>query len=181
MEETPVLSWKLVTTTLSTPFIKAWAVYTQFLNIVFDVFAWHVLYAARTINVILNLQWVNTLNVFQNIGYNMYMPDSRGNRSMHASMLLFAATIAGVTMYSEILKYVRLTEYQFSTGFYASLTLLLGIVQLAFTRRENEKFRVEHISNPAQQPNASTSEVATEELEEHVSEEPVTAKKKSLK
>lgn len=116
------------------------------MNIAYDVLSWHVTYFAKVINLFLNLQWVGTLNIFQNIGYNMYMADSRGKRSIHASMLLFSATLAGVTMYAEIWKFVVIRDFQFSTGFYAALTLLLGIVQLAFTQRENQKTKTEMVS-----------------------------------
>jgi hypothetical protein len=121
------------------------------------------------------MQWMDTLNVFQNIGYNMYMPDSRGNRSLHASMLLFGAVIAGITLWTEILRFSRISEYSFSTGFYTSLGLLLGIVQLAFTHRENKKLTTEH---PVEEHVTKSEE--TEPVAEETEPEP-TEKKKSLK
>lgn len=142
-QDTEALSFSLVLKWFTTPFVLFWRGYTHVLHVAYDVTAWHVHYIAQVINLFLNMQWVTTLNIFQNIGYNLYMADSRGNRSIHASMLLFAAVIAGLTMYAEIWKFVVLRDFHFSTGFYASLTLLLGIVQVAFTRREGQKLKSE--------------------------------------
>lgn len=168
--EATTLSFPLVLKWAAFPFVKAWEGYTFALHTAYDVLSWHVSYAAKVLNLFLNLQWVGTLNIFQNIGYNMYMADSRGNRSIHASMLLFSATIAGITMYAEIWKFVVLRDFQFSTGFYAALTLLLGIVQLAFTQRENQKTKAEM---------ASSEPVVHEE--EEISEVKTVGKKKLLR
>jgi hypothetical protein len=165
------LSFSLVLKWVAFPFVKAWEGYTFALNTAYEVLSWHVSYAAKVINLFLNLQWVDTLNIFQNIGYNMYMADSRGNRSIHASMLLFSAIIAGVTMYAEIWKFIVWRDFQFSTGFYAALTLLLGIVQLAFTQRENQKTKAEMLYSEKIEP----------EEDKSISEVKVVSKKKIIR
>jgi hypothetical protein len=74
-------------------------------------------------------------------------------------------------MYAEIWKFIVWRDFQFSTGFYAALTLLLGIVQLAFTQRENQKTKAEMLYSEKIEP----------EEDKSISEVKVVSKKKIIR
>jgi len=51
------------------------------------------------------LRWKKGHNAFQNLFANLYLPDSKGDLSMHTTILVFVMALTGVTLIAELAKY----------------------------------------------------------------------------
>ena len=135
----PVLSIQYLKDSAKSGWKKFSAGYKAVGKFILDALTSHLIYLVKLANIPFNFQWKEGANIFQNIGYNMFAIDSRGRRSMHTTLMWLAALTSIIALFSEIWRFSTTKEYQFSTGFYTALTVLLGIVQIAFTSRENKK------------------------------------------
>lgn len=135
------LTWELVKSYITAPFIWASFEIANVLDTIFNIIDWSVSYVARTFNVFFNIQWDENLNLWQNIWVNLYAPDSNGIPSMHTTLVGIAITLVVSSLGAEIIRFMTVPTYTFSTGFYATLSTLAIIIQLAFTNRENLKLQ----------------------------------------
>lgn len=91
-------------------------------------------FITKTLNLIPNFQWKSNLNIFQNLAYNFYIPNSSGKPGMHVTLLAIFMLLIVITLCLEMVKFYFVQEYKFSEGFWLMLGGLAAMVKIMFTR-----------------------------------------------
>ncbi|MEO0075531.1 MAG: hypothetical protein ABIK31_05415 [candidate division WOR-3 bacterium] len=103
------------------------------------------------LNIIPNFIWHKDLNLYQNIIYNLYVPNSLGKPSMHTSLVLWAVILSTITLLLELRRFYLDSSYSLSTGFYGILGGLITGVIISFTNFEIQKLKNKNGSNGGHQ------------------------------
>lgn len=93
----------------------------------------------KFINTFLNIQWKENLNIFQNMVYNSYFPDSSGKPSMHTSLVFYASYLTFMTCAVELRRFATDPAYALSTGFWTIVVGISGLIVTAFTSYARKK------------------------------------------
>lgn len=124
-------------------------------NIIAEIgrFSWKFFYifvqfVFSTMNIVPNFQINKNLNLIQNIMLNFYLPNSKGELSMHSTLTFYSMVLVAITILVEVSRYIKDTTYMFSTGFWTILGTVAGIITLSFTFYERKKLSQE-ITNSA--------------------------------
>jgi hypothetical protein len=122
----------------------------------------------KFINYFLNFQWNSGLNVFQNLAYNLYIPNTEGKPSMHTTLVFFASYITFLACLYELKKFNSSDSYQLSTGFWTVVVGISGLVVTAFTTYARKKMNSNDGKSGLQElgSNQSESDIPTDPYEE---------------
>ena len=108
---------------------------------------------ALFLNFIPNFIWDRNLNFYQNLIYNLYLPNSHGKLSMHTSLVVWAVMLSTLTLLLELRRFYLDSSYELSTGFYSILGGLITGVVISFTNFEIQKLKTKSLNNQDKENN----------------------------